>query len=260
MNSIIQWNCRGLNANFNEISLLLGQHNPIAFCLQETFLKDDSNVSYKNYIMYNKIFTGGEKASGGVSVIVNSRVPHRSLSLDTNLQAVAVSVTMHKTVTICSLYLPPNTPIDKTELDHLVEQLPSPYIILGDLNGHSPIWGCADSNSRGDDIVDFLSVNNLCLLNDKSHTYLHPASGTYTSLDLSICSPTIFMDFEWKVGDDLHGSDHFPIFLQNVGPPVLERVSRWKLRKADWNKFRSLCEESITPECFEDHDPPAGGG
>jgi ribonuclease HI len=256
MNSIIQWNCRGLKANFDEVSLLLSQHNPIAFCLQETFLKENDDISFKHYNIYNKIFTGGEKASGGVSVIINNRVPHRALTLETNLQAVAVSVTLHKTITVCSLYLPPNTIINKTDLDNLVEQLPSPFVILGDFNGHSPVWGCADSNSRGDDIEDFLSVNNLCLLNDKSHTYLHPASGTYTSIDLSVCSPSIFMDFDWKVDDDLHGSDHFPIFVQNVGPPVLENISRWKLRKADWEKFRSLCEESIRPENFLDQDDP----
>ena len=36
---IIQWNCRGLKSNYNEILLLLTLLNPPVFCLQETFLK-----------------------------------------------------------------------------------------------------------------------------------------------------------------------------------------------------------------------------
>ena len=37
--SIIQWNCRGLKANYNEILILTTLLSPPVFCLQETFLK-----------------------------------------------------------------------------------------------------------------------------------------------------------------------------------------------------------------------------
>ena len=38
---IIQWNCRGLKPNYNEVSLLISEYNPSVFCFQETFLKPD---------------------------------------------------------------------------------------------------------------------------------------------------------------------------------------------------------------------------
>ena len=76
-------------------------------------------------------------------------------------------------------------------------------------------------------------------------SYLHPATGTYTSLDLSICYPTLFLDYEWKVHDDLCGSDHFPIFLNNIAPHLEEPITRWKLIKADWPSFKALCETEI---------------
>ena len=42
MNNSIQWNCRGLRANFTDFRLLCDKYNPIVFCLQETMLtKDD---------------------------------------------------------------------------------------------------------------------------------------------------------------------------------------------------------------------------
>ena len=42
-NKLIQWNCRGLKANFNELLLLLTGLCPI-ICLQETFLKPGDNL------------------------------------------------------------------------------------------------------------------------------------------------------------------------------------------------------------------------
>ena len=39
---------------------------------------------------------------------VKSSVPHSQFDLNTNLQAVAVNVTLSKKETICSIYLPPN--------------------------------------------------------------------------------------------------------------------------------------------------------
>ena len=107
-NTIIQWNCRGLRANYNEILLLLTKFNPSVVCLQETFLKQTDNVLFKNYAVFNYISNQGDKASGGTSIVINNRFPHSQVNLNTPLQAVAVSVTLHKTITICSIYLPPN--------------------------------------------------------------------------------------------------------------------------------------------------------
>jgi exonuclease III len=45
--TFIQWNCRGFRVNFNELSLLIQNHNPVALCLQETHLKDTDNTSIK---------------------------------------------------------------------------------------------------------------------------------------------------------------------------------------------------------------------
>ena len=88
-------------------------------------------------------------------------------------------------------------------------------IILGDFNGQYVIRGSDDVNERGRIIEKFRNKNKLCLFNDNKPTYLDPATGTYTSLNLSICYPTLLLDYEWKVHDDLCGSDHFPIFLNN---------------------------------------------
>ncbi len=256
MDTIIQWNCRGIKPNHDELSLLLNEYNPIAVCLQETFLKCNDNISYKSYSLYSHFSDNAEHASGGVSILINEKSPHRPISLNTNMQAVAVSVSMHKPITLCSIYISPSAVLQIKELDDLLSQLPVPFILLGDFNGHSLQWGCKDNNNKGKIIEEFIAKHDLCIFNDKSHTYLHPATGLYSSLDLTLCSPSLYLDFNWEVGDDLCGSDHFPVFLQSKGPPSIDRIQRWKLHKADWAAFSERCMIELDVDRFPDNEDP----
>ena len=84
-----------------------------------------------------------------------------------------------------------------------------------------------------------------------------PATGSYSSLDLTIYSPGIFPDFNWKVVNDLHGSDDFPIQVSEVGLSVQQRPQRWKVHKANWKQCRVQCEQSIHSNAIEDCENPA---
>ena len=84
-NTILQWNCRSIKANFDELNLLINEKRPVAVCLQETFLKDSDKFTLKYQSCYFKHCSGNDKASGGVAVIVNNNVPHHFLKLDTSL-------------------------------------------------------------------------------------------------------------------------------------------------------------------------------
>ena len=54
MSHIIQWNCRGLKTNFIEISLLVQAFLPVAFCLQETHLKEtDPNKPKQLFFIFH---------------------------------------------------------------------------------------------------------------------------------------------------------------------------------------------------------------
>ena len=70
--SIIQWNCRGLTANFEETKNLISDHNPMVLCLQETLLKDTNKTNFKNYDMYNvtSISPLDGRRTGGSSLII----------------------------------------------------------------------------------------------------------------------------------------------------------------------------------------------
>ena len=112
--------------------------------------------------MFNYICPDGQRASGGTSIMVKSSVPHSQFDLNTNLQAVAVNVTLSKKVTICSIYLPSSDILSKNSLVSLIDQLPHPFMLVGDFNGHSTVWGCSDTNDRGEIIEDVIAENDLC--------------------------------------------------------------------------------------------------
>ena len=93
------------------------------------------------------------------------------VQLTTELQATAVSVTLDKEITICSISIPPSFSLKTEHLDSLLKQLPSPYLLLGDFNGHNILWGNKENNSRGELIENFITNNDICLMNDYLSSY-----------------------------------------------------------------------------------------
>ena len=71
---------------------------------------------------------------------------------------------------------------------------------------------------------------------------------------MSICSPNIYLDFDWSVLDDLHGSDHFPIKIEEIESTMKTIIFRWNLNKANWENFIELCNEKLKPEMLKTAD------
>ena len=130
---IIQWNCHGLKANRSKLLLLMTQQQPAIVCLQETF-KTNDDITIKNYQSYNFINNTGHRASDGVSILIRNNIPQSKIHLNTQLQAIAVKVTLHRRNNICSIYIPPHDAINESEINNILQQLPAPFILLGDFN------------------------------------------------------------------------------------------------------------------------------
>ena len=92
---------------------------------------------------------------------------------------------LEKEITLCSIYIPPSFALRPEHLNSLLKQLPSPFMLLGDFNGYNILWGSKDNDPRGDLIEDFITNNDICLMNDKSNTFLDSGKGTFSALDLS---------------------------------------------------------------------------
>ena len=112
---------------------------------------------------------------------------------------------------------------------------------MGVFNSHSNVWGCRDTDRKGRLLEDTINRNNLLLYNNKSYTYLHPGTGTYSAIDLTLADASIFWDYSWKVHDEKCVSDHFPIILENSGPELDDKILWWNLRRAKRDEFKNSC-------------------
>lgn len=212
---ITQWNCRGLLHNIDDIKYFLNDLKCTALCLQETYLNKTHTNILRNYHVFRRDRSDSSH-SGGVAVVVQRNVACSQIRLSTSLEAAAVRIILDRAITLCSLYIPPNTYFNLRDLHTLILQLPPPFLLLGDFNAHHPLWGCAHADSRGSAVERILLSSNLCLLNDKEPTFFSATHRTFTSIDLSIASPALANCFEWKVSNNPLGSDHFPIFIRST--------------------------------------------
>jgi len=258
--SIVQWNCRGLRANFDELQLLIQQYNPAVICLQETFTDGsetftDGSVNLRQFAYFSAPPKKGS-IRGDVGIYVKLQVPHSQIELKSKLPAVAVQITIHRPITVCSVYLSPSSRWTCKDLLELYQELPSPVLICGDFNAHSPLWGLQQKDKKGEIIEDLLTDSDLVLLNNRSSTYLHPATGTQTAIDLTMGDPNLVLDFRWLVCDDSHGSDHFPVIIQTDKPEVESVPQRWKFTKADWAEYSNMCSSNLTSDDFTTFNNP----
>ncbi len=47
-------------------------------------------------------------------------------------------------------------------------------------------------------------------------SHISSQTGSFTFIDLSLCTTNALLDFTWQVLPDLYGSEHFPILIETV--------------------------------------------
>lgn len=91
-----------------------------------------------------------------IHVAINNNIFHSRIDLKTNLQADAVRLSLYKTITLCSTYIPPKFQLKPFDLTNLFEQLSDPFIIMGDFNAHNLLWGSDTITDKEKQIEDVI--------------------------------------------------------------------------------------------------------
>ena len=192
---LLQWNLNGLQARLSHLQTLIYKENPKILILQE--LKKDENVNI--YIKdFNKIYKKCrmDNIGGGVCISVHRSLPAISINLNTELEAVACKVFFkNSNLNICNVYFNNAAVINETTLSDLLKQIPSPRIILGDVNAKHHLWGSPISDRRGIIISDIIYDNHLTILNDGSPTFFNAKLNIKSHLDITACSVNISHKF-----------------------------------------------------------------
>lgn len=250
---IIQWNPNGFYSKIDEIKLLVNKFSPIALCIQETNFNNNKQILLKNYSSYIKNRNHAGRASGGVAIFINNIFPSEEIPITSHLEIIAVNMTAKSNFTICNIYLPNSQDFNILDIQNIIDQLPTPFIILGDLNSHNTLWGCNDTDHRGTKIETIFNTNNINILNNGQATRVNSCNGNLSAIDLSFSSATMSPNFEWDVIPELSSSDHFPIKITLCYTNSYEihtRNTKWKLSNADWNIFQTEIENNLLKSSF----------
>ena len=235
MAKFLQWNCRGYLANYEELTRLIDKHHPKVICLQELMICNRKIGHPTDYQPPLTSTNRGHNDRGGAAIIIHKSVPYKKIPLTTNLHAVAAVVYLgSSSITVCSVYLAPSCPYTEHDLFTLFQQLPPHVMILGDFNLSHPAWGDTTCSPRADWLLNNIDTFQLGCLNTGLPTYERLYAGTSSCIDVSLCSLNIVDRYEWSRSPFLHGSDHYPIFIQTLGPALHGSSSpTWRYHRAN---------------------------
>lgn len=151
-------------------------------------------------------------------------------------------------VAVGSVYIPGDT-VDppSREVDRFVgwcERNQLPLLLGGDFNAKHVLWGSAATDRRGRSIEQYLSANNLEVVNRGSAPTF--CNGRHWSvIDVTVASPQVArMVEDWKVSPEETMSDHKYIEFRLAQDAI--KAPKYRNPKAtDWAKFREVLQHQI---------------
>ena len=131
------------------------------------------------------------------------------------MQAVAVKVNVGRVITCCNVYIAGSHEFSRQLMTDLTQQLPRPFVLMGDFNSYHELWGCEERNIRGRILEEFLTDYSYHVLNNGAPT--HISHGRDTAIDLTICTPELTALLDWTIMSSPGDSDHCPIVVTYLG-------------------------------------------
>ena len=232
----MQWNVRGVTSAKQELIKLIDTYNPIVLAIQETFLGNEFMVKLPGFAGFCKQGHYNNRFHGGVAIYIHNSCPYQKIEIQSEHQIVAASIQLdhHEPISIASIYIPGREKMTRQSLKNILEQLPKPFLLLGDLNGHHAMWGSASNDQRGNLIVDLLNDLHLNCLNDGRPTH---ESGS--CIDLSICDSPLSLSLDWNVLESVLTSDHCPVLVSLITRSTdnTRQQTRYNMKKAKWIEY-----------------------
>jgi exonuclease III len=260
--TLINWNCNGIWAHYEDLQALLRKHDPLICTIQEPNLRPDHKFTLRPFKLYHKAAPPSTRVHGGALLAVHQRAMSEQVPLQTPLQAIAAKILLKPQITICSIYLPPSEAISRPDMESLLSQLPQPFLICGDFNAHHPAWHSRLSTSRGKQIEEIIRDFSLLIHNPEAPTHYSAAHNSWSSIDLVLSSASLQQQLVVHTHEDLAGSDHVPLIvkLPYSSPPWAPPTKTWNFKTADWDAY-NLCFSSLlladpppdTPEEWAPH-------
>ena len=273
--NILQWNADSIRTKKDEFRETLEKHKVDIFLVQETKLTQGDKVPiFPGYTILSnpRTQTAGndENRGGGLMTGIGTKIPYKEVK-DLNLngreddmtetQTVEIPLSENEKLRITNIYIP------KSGSDTVVttQRWPSQNcdIIAGDVNAHALSWDSSmelEANHggpefiRGEMIEGWMADKDMICMNDGTTTYTDRRTGKESTPNVTLLHASQAEKFDWKVLDELGGSDHKPILLTRHAEEIAEvnNNKTWKcnLREADYGKLSEEIEKDL-PEGYK---------
>ena len=116
-------------------------------------------------------------------------------------------------------------------------------MLCADSNAHSSMWGCEETNRRGEVIEEILVTHGLEVKNTGNQFTFYRAN-CRTIIDITLTrGPTLAEAVkDWRVTDQVQGSDHLMLeWRLTISATSSYKARNWN--KGDWILFQSSLEE-----------------
>ena len=163
----MQWNARSIQSRTGDLDVVLRTIQPHVIAIQETWLKDNmSTPSFTNYITHRKDRDTGANG-GGVLMLIRNNVNYIHKDIIAfqggQIEVQAITIKSNKqNIDILNMYNPIGN-MNKLEFLHYKSQLNAKYFIVGDLNGHNPLWEPTknpQTNNCGKTLQEIITEND----------------------------------------------------------------------------------------------------
>lgn len=261
--NIIEINVGSLRANIRrqDMATFLNTHKPEVVLINETFINQQHNVSFRdyNFIRNDKI---PNELGRGTGILIKSNIKHESVDTTTwklkTLETSAVIIhTMHSHFfVICAYrYHKNDSALEIEDLNKIVMEFrmsnSSQLIIGGDLNARHVNWGNNNNCINGTRLNQWIqNTQDFKLISTEEPTYYNQ---TYSSfLDVFITSNNVKIIYPnqhvHKLGILDYPSDHRAVVLKIFPEAEIEIAmpqSILKFQETDWKLFNLILDNKL---------------
>ncbi|KAL4119332.1 hypothetical protein QTP88_012150 [Uroleucon formosanum] len=236
---IINWNANGIKKNRNTFAAFLSAHNVDIASVSETHLIASEKIKFNGYTTYRKD-RRAIRPSGGVAIIIKSKIKHQLTYLPATqtLEAVAISITINQSITtIISAYQSPSFQMYINDFEKILNSYQK-IILVVDLNCKHTTWYCKSTNANGRKLYKYLASNPAILSAPDTPTYYpYDQSRSPDILDVIILKSIRFSMHQEPLFE--LDSDHLSVKITLDASLSFSTPTRKLITgKADWQKFK----------------------
>lgn len=245
--NILQWNAQSLRPKSTEFEALLNQEKIHIAIISETWFDPDSTFRLSGYNIFR---VDRDDGYGGTAVLTHYSVKAIQCNVViSNVQIQCLHIKLlncNHLENIISIYCPSSVRTCRSDWDEIFSLTQQKTLIAGDLNGHHSNWS-SRTDTRGNQIFDSAMDNDLCTVNDNTHTRLKLVNGAAqkSSPDVTIASTDLALKLKWWVMNENLGSDHMVIKICLEINHSHNVRKRRNFKQADWQGYTQHIESEL---------------